>query len=368
MLLALGLMMVLSASSVLSYQMYDGNSYVLFLRQLVWVSVGLPLAWAASRTPPRILRMLAYPTLILGIVLLALTFTRYGIEVNGNRNWLDFGGPFRLQPSELAKLGLVLWGADLLARKEKLLTSWRHLLIPYVPISVLVFGLVIGQGDLGTALVLFTVVLATLFVIGMPIRAFVLCILLVTAVVLGLTLVEGYRLSRLMNFMDPFADFYDTGWQVAHAIFALGTGGWWGVGIGASREKWGTLPEVHTDMLYAVIGEELGLAGTLVVLLLFLALAFAGIRIALRAPDLFTRLGAVGITGWLSSQALVNIGTVLGMVPVTGIPLPLMSYGGSAMLPTLIALGVLVSFARDEPGARAALAARSARRRGATRR
>jgi cell division protein FtsW len=167
-----------------------------------------------------------------------------------------------------------------------------------------------------------------------------------------------HRLDRLTTFLDPFADYRDSGWQAAHSLFALGTGGWWGVGIGNSREKWGSLPEAHTDFIYAVIGEELGLAGTVIVLGLFLTLAFVGVRIALRADDTFTRLATAGIIGWLTAQALVNMGAVLGLVPIAGIPLPLVSYGGSAMLPTLFAIGLLVSFARNEPAARAALADR----------
>lgn len=363
MLLALGLVMVLSASSVYSYKEYDGNSYVIFLRQLAWVAVGLPMAFLAARMPVKVLRALVYPGLLVCVVLMALTYTPLGHAVNGNRNWLDLGGPFMIQPSEPTKLALVLWGADLLTRKAKLLDRWRHLMIPYLPVCALVLALVLGQGDLGTALVLFAIVLVTLFVVGLPMRFFGIAVVGVGALITGLVLTTGYRLSRLTNFTDPFADYNDTGWQVAHAFFALATGGWWGVGIGASREKWGALPEAHTDMIFAVIGEELGMAGTIVVLLLFLALAFAGVRIALRATDVFTRLGASGITGWLLSQALVNIGTVIGMLPVAGIPLPLVSYGGSAMLPTLFALGVLVSFARNEPGARTVLAAHKARRR-----
>lgn len=366
MLLALGLVMVLSASSVYSYKIYE-DSYVIFERQLGWVAVGLPLAFFAARVPVRILRALVYPGLIACIILMALTYTPLGVAVNGNRNWLDLGGPFTIQPSEPAKLALVLWGADLLSRKSKLLNQWRHLLIPYLPVSALVIGLVLGQGDLGTALVLFAIVLVTLFVVGLPMRFFGIAVVGVIGLITVLVLTKGYRLSRLTNFTDPFSDYRDTGWQVAHAFFALATGGWWGVGIGASREKWGALPEAHTDMIFAVIGEELGMAGTIVVLLLFLALAFAGVRIALRAPDTFAQLGAAGITGWLLSQALVNIGTVIGMLPVAGIPLPLVSYGGSAMLPTLFALGVLVSFARNEPEAKKALDAAKARRKAKTR-
>ncbi len=360
-LLALGLVMVLSASSVVALEKY-GNSYAMALRQLLWIAAGLPLAYVATRLPRRFLRALVYPALLATIVLLVLTYTPLGVEVNSNRNWLSFGGPFRVQPSEAAKLALVLWGADLLARKEKLLHEWRHLLVPFVPVCGLVLALVLGQGDLGTSLVLFSLVLVILFVVGTPLRFFGVFVLGVGAIVTYLAVSRPRRFERLIAFLDPFADYRDTGWQAAHSWFALGTGGWWGVGIGNSREKWGFLPEAHTDFIYAVIGEELGLAGTLVVLALFLTLAFVGVRIALRTEDTFTRIATAGIVGWLTAQALVNMGAVLGLLPIAGIPLPLVSYGGSAMLPTLFALGLLVSFARNEPAARVALADRAAAR------
>jgi cell division protein FtsW len=360
-LLALGLVMVLSASSVYALQRY-GNPYAVAVRQLLWVATGLPLAFVAWRLPLRVVRALVLPGLLAAIVLLALTFTPLGVEINGNRNWLSFGGPFLLQPSEAAKLALALWGADLLARKARLLHDWKHLFIPFVPVSGVVLALVLGQGDLGTSLVLFSLVLVLLFVVGVPMRFFGALVVCVAALVTYLAVSAPHRIRRLTSFLDPFADYENTGWQAAHSLFALGTGGWWGVGIGNSREKWGSLPEAHTDFIYAVIGEELGLAGTIIVLALFLTLAYAGVRIALRVEDTFVRLAAAGITGWLTSQAVINMGAVLGLLPIAGIPLPLVSYGGSAMLPTLFAVGLLVSFARNEPAARAALADRAAAR------
>ncbi len=363
MLLALGLAMVLSASSVEALRHY-GSSYAIFERQIVWVAAGLPIAWLASRLPTKILRAFVYPALAVTVILLLLTYVPgLGHEVNGNRNWLDFGGPFKLQPSELAKLTVVLWGADLLARKEKLLSQWKHLFVPFVPVCGLVLALVIGQGDLGTSLVLFSAVFVVVFVVGMPMRFFGFLVVIVGGLVAFLATTRSYRLDRITSFSNPFEDYANTGWQAAHGLFALGTGSWFGVGIGNSREKWGQLPEAHTDFIFAVIGEEMGLAGTLAVLALFLVLAFAGVRIALRATDTFTKLAAAGIVGWIMAQALVNMGAVLNLLPITGIPLPLVSYGGSAMLPTLFALGLLVAFARNEPEARAALAAKRQARR-----
>ncbi|HET7328379.1 MAG TPA: putative lipid II flippase FtsW [Nocardioidaceae bacterium] len=354
-LLAMGLFMVLSASSVESYYDY-GSSYAVFLRQAMWVALGLPCALIASRLPLGLIRRLAPLALLVSAALVAMTYIpALGVEVNGNRNWLSFGGPIRLQPSELAKLTLVLWIAHEFARRGRRVRRLRELLIPMLPVSALVTGLVIGQGDLGTALVLFAVVLGMVWVVGAPARLFGLGLVAVGALAMFLASLSADRVSRLMNFTDPFSDYQGAGWQAAHALFALSNGGWWGVGLGASTQKWeGKLPEAHNDYIFAIIGEELGLFGALAVLTLFALLAYAGIRIASRSTDLFGSFAAAGITIWLTSQALINIGMVLGLLPVIGIPLPLVSYGGSALLPTLVALGVLINIAKAEPGAGAA--------------
>jgi cell division protein FtsW len=357
-LLGLGLVMVLSASSVMSYAEH-GSSYYVFSRQAMWVCLGVPLAWVVSRTPVRIIRWLAYPALLGSVGLIALTYVpQLGVDVNGNRNWLNFGGPITIQPSEVAKLGMIVWVADLFARKEKLLDDWKHLLLPMLPVTLLVAGMVVLQGDLGTALVFFAIIGGTLWIVGAPMR-----VLLFLAAVLGTLLaffatMEPERVKRLATFTDPMATFGNDGWQAAHGLFALASGSFWGVGLGGSRQKWGTLPEAHTDFIFAVIGEELGLFGTLVVLVLFMLLAYTGLRIAMRTREPFVRYASAGITVWLLSQALINLGMVLGLLPVIGIPLPLVSYGGSALLPTLVALGMLSAFAKTEPGARAALDSR----------
>ncbi len=359
-LLLLGLVMVFSASSVYSLTHY-GTTYAVFLRQAMWVAVGIPVTWAVARSRPRTARFLGLPLLLASIALIVLTYVPHiGVSVNGNRNWLDFGGPFRLQPSELAKLALVLWGADVYTRKQRLLRQWQHLLVPYVPGAATVIALVIGQGDLGTALVLMGIVLTTLWVVGAPLRLFAVGFLAVAAATTALVLSSSDRIGRFLAFVNPFdpSVYHAAGWQTAHGIYAFATGGWWGAGLGASRQKWGNLPEAHTDFIFAVIGEELGLVGSLVVVLLFLVLGYAGVRIAWRTRDRFVQLAAAGLTGWLLVQAVVNIAAVLGLGPVVGIPLPLVSYGGSALLPMMVAIGLLLSFAREEPGARAALAAR----------
>jgi cell division protein FtsW len=360
-LLTIGLMMVLSASSVYSYKNYDGDSYHVFVKQLTWVLLALPVAFVASRMPHRLLRLLAWPALLVSVVLIYLTHTSLGLTVNGNRNWLSVGG-FTMQPSEVAKLAVILWCADLYARKERLLGDWKHALVPMVPVTGLVTGLVVLQGDLGTALVLMAIILGILWVVGAPARLFVGSMVTVGVIALYLASTSAERLQRLTNFADPFKDYQGAGWQPAHGLFAMSSGGLFGKGISASQQKWGSLPEAHTDFIFAVLGEELGLVGTLLVLALFLTVAYAGIRVATRTTDPFVRYMSAGVTIWLTAQMMINVGMVLALLPVIGLPLPLVSYGGSALLPSMIALGLLVSFARSEPGARAALRDRRRRR------
>jgi cell division protein FtsW len=361
-LLTLGLVMVFSASSVYSLREF-GSSYYLVTRQVAWVLAALPVAFLVSRMSPRTIRLLGLPLLLLAIALLSLTYVPgLGEEVRGNRNWIDFGGPFRVQPSELAKLGLVLWGAGVLAGAGRAVRRWKQLVVPFVPVAMIVVALTVGQGDLGTAVVLMGVVLTLLWVVGIPSWLFSLAV--GTAAVVGVYFVMAaeHRLDRVRLFLDPFADVDNRTFQAAHSIYAFSNGGWWGRGLGGSIEKWGGLPEAHTDFIFAIIGEELGLPGTFMVIALFLVLGYAGIRIAWNTRDPFVRLASAGITGGLLVQALLNMGSVLAVLPIVGVPLPLVSYGGSALMPMLVAVGVLVSFAKNEPGAQAALAARQRKR------
>jgi cell division protein FtsW len=310
-------------------------------------------------------RALAYPLLLGSVFLMCLVqVPGVGESVNGNTNWISVGGPFQLQPSEFGKLALVMWGADLLARKgdKGLLVQWKHLLVPLVPVTVLLLGLIMMGGDMGTTMILAAILFGMLWLAGAPTRLF--AGVLGGAAVLALLAVvtSSNRMGRLhcIAASDP-----DNGcWQAVHGIYALASGGWFGSGLGASVEKWGELPEPHTDFIFAVTGEELGLAGTLSVLALFAALGYAGIRVAGRTEDPFVRFAAGGVTTWITAQAVVNIGAVLGLLPIAGVPLPLFSYGGSALLPTMFAIGLLICFARSEPAARAALAVRGRSGRG----
>jgi cell division protein FtsW len=285
------------------------------------------------------------------------------VNVSGATRWIDLPGGLQIQPSEPAKLSLVLWGADLLARKEKRLAETRHLLLPLVPVALVMALLVMLQPDMGTTIVLVLVMLALLFTAGAPLGSFVgLGVGLAGALGL-LAVTEPYRLQRLTGFRNPCGQHaLSIGYQACQGIYALSSGGWFGLGLGASREKFGYLPNQYTDYIFAIIGEELGLLGTLVVLGLFALLGYAGLRIAQRCTDRFSQLAAAGVIAWLLGQALVNMGAVVGLLPITGIPLPMVSFGGSALVPTLFAIGMLVSFARHEPGAARALAVRRAAR------
>jgi cell division protein FtsW len=364
-LLLLGLVMVLSASSVRSYAA-DGSSYAIFAKQAVWVGIGLPIMALASRLPPRFFRALAYPMLAFAFVgLLVVLVPHVGVRANGAQRWIPVGS-FTLQPSEIAKLGVVLWGADLLVRKRKLLEEPKHLLVPLVPVVGVLCALVLLEPDMGTAIVIGSVLFGLLWVVGAPLRYF--AALAGTTVAAGalLAVSEPYRFARLTSFLHPFKDPTNTGYQAVQGLYALASGGWWGEGLGASREKWpGGLPNTHTDFILAIIGEELGLAGTLVVVGLFGILGYTGIRIAHRTTDPFSRLAAAAATAWILSQAVVNMGAVVDLVPITGIPLPLVSFGGSALVPTMFAIGMLASFARGEPAAAAQLAERGEQRRAA---
>jgi cell division protein FtsW len=351
----IGLVMVLSASSVTAYAR-TGSSFYYFYRQGIGVLLGVPAMMVAIRLPVRIYRWLGYPLLVVSLLLLALVPV-IGSSAYGATRWIDLG-LIQIQPSEPAKLALALWGADLLCRKDRLLGRWRHLLVPLLPMVAVLAGLVMIQPDMGTTLVLLAITLGLLWIVGAPARLFGVLSAAVGAVVATLIAAEPYRLRRFAHFWDPWSDSLGAGYQASQGLMTLASGGWWGLGLGASRQKWSYLPNQYTDYIFAIIGEELGLIGTLAVLTLFGVLGFAGIRTARRNRDPFCRLAAGAITCWLLAQALVNMGAVVGLLPITGIPLPLVSYGGSALVPSMFAVGALAAFARCEPGAAAALAAR----------
>ena len=357
MLVIIGLAMVLSASSVTSYK--DTNSsYTIFLNQLQFAVAGVIAALVASRLSLKIWKRISVPLLMAALVLQTLVFVPgLGVSVNGNRNWIHIAGQ-QVQPSEFAKVALVLFGAMVLTKKRRLLGRFTHVAVPLVfPAGGLLLLLVLGGGDLGTALVLLAIVGGMLFVAGVPARMFLVAGAGAAALAATMALTSANRMGRIHTWLagctDPTKCF-----QTIHGRYALADGGWWGLGLGASREKWSWLPAAHNDFIFAIIGEELGLPGTLAIIALFGLLAFACYRLVLRSNDFFVRVATAGVMVWILTQALINIGGVIGLLPVIGVPLPLVSSGGSALVATLFALGMLVSFARNEPGCRAALAAR----------
>ena len=347
-LLIIGLVMVLSASSVAALAK-QGDSYAYFKRQLLWVVGGVVVMLVASRVDYRRWRRLGTPLLVVTTAGLVYVLAHpSAVSAYGSTRWIPIGRGLTVQPGEFAKLALLLFSADVLIRKSRLLGDVRHLLVPVLPLTLLLAALVLLEPDLGTTLLLCAIVFGMLFVAGAPLLLLGGVGTLGLAAGMGLIMSAPYRRTRLLSFMDPAADPQNGGYQFIQGRLALGSGGLLGVGLGAGRQKWSYVPNAHTDFIFAIIGEELGLLGTLSILLLFVAFAYAGVRVAQRAPDPFGRYLAGGITVWIVVQALVNIGAVVGVLPITGVPLPLVSFGGSSMVVLLAATGMLLNVARHE--------------------
>ena len=350
----LGLVMVLSASSVEAYTL-DGSAYSLFTRQVIFVAAGLVLFYAALRLPIRVLRRFSFPTLVICVVLLALVLIPgVGNLVNGARAWFVIG-PVSLQPSEPTKIVFAAWGAHLLAVKRAQLHSSRHLLIPLIPVALLIVGLIVIEPDLGNTITLAVVIMGLLWFAGAPVKLFATLVLVGGGGALMLAVSVSYRSARIASFLNPSADPQGAGYQAMQAMYALASGGLWGVGLGQSRAKWSYLPEAQNDFIFAIIGEELGFIGCAVVLMLFGVLAYTGLRIATRSVDPFLRLVTATVTVWLVGQAIINIGYVIGLLPVTGVTLPMVSSGGTSTAVTMFVFGLLANAARHEPQAIAAL-------------
>ncbi len=345
-LVIVGVVMVLSASSVLSLTNY-GSAWYFFQRQLMWTGVAIIAFLVVMRVDYHHWTRLVRPMLAATIVLLvAVLVPGIGIYVGGSRRWIG-AGPLTFQPSELAKLALLVFTADLLARRSAELHDTKRVLRPLLLVLAAVGALVCLEPDLDST-VLIAVIMGSVMVAG-GIRSLHLALLAGSGVALSalLAVAAPYRRARVFTFLNPTADASNAGYQIVQSLIALGSGGPFGVGLGASRAKWLFLPNAHTDFIFAVIGEELGLLGTLTVLGLFCAFAVLGIRVALHAPDRFGMLLATGVTVWVVVQAAVNIGAVIGLLPVSGIPLPFVSFGGSSLVLTMIAVGILTNVARQ---------------------
>lgn len=338
-----GLVMILSASSVAALSNY-GSSWHFFNRQVVW-AVGGAVAFAvAARVDYRRWRRLS-PWLLLAAagLLAAVLVPGIGVMVDGSRRWFG-AGPLRFQPSELAKLAIVVFGAHLCSRDPVRLLDWRAWR-PLVVVTASLGFLVVMEPDLDSTVVLGTITLAILAVAGARPRH--LAALGGAAALLAavLAVAEPYRRARVLTFLDPWSDTSNTGYQISQSLIALGSGGLDGVGLGAGRAKWLFLPNAHTDFIFAIIGEELGLVGCTLVLGLFAGFALVGLHVARTAPDRFGTLLATGVTAWVTGQALINLGAVVGVLPVSGITLPFLSAGGSSLLFTMTAAGVLANVA-----------------------
>jgi len=355
-LLFIGMVMILSASTTVSYKQFN-NQYIIFLRQLMFAGIGVVMMMAISRLPKVFFFKWSKVALWLSIVLLVLVLIpSIGISVAGQRNWISLWGPFRLQPSEIAKLTLIVWGSVVLSKQiRSKVTTWQNLLIPVFPVGTIIAILVILEGDLGTALIIGPVLLSLFFAIGAPVKLFTWSAMAGLLGILLLSIQESYRIQRFLSWINPSAENQDAGWQVTHGKYALASGGWTGIGLGASKEKWGWLPAAHTDFIFAVVGEELGLVGTLIVLALIGTIAYVALTLARKTNDLFTKLIATSVMAWIVVQSIINVGAVLGLLPVTGVPLPLVSYGGSSLVFTMSAIGVLMAVLRAEPNVKAEL-------------
>jgi cell division protein FtsW len=363
-LLGFGVLMAVSTTIAASHDSGGGSIWAQMVKEIEFIAVGLPIFWFAMRSSPRLLRMLVYPMVAIALVsLLAVLVPGIGVGVYGARRWIDLG-PLQLQPSEFAKVAMLLWGADLLARKQQYgtLTRARHLFVPLLPGFALVAGLIMLEPDLGTTCCFMLILLGLLWMVGMPLRYFAVVLSLVAGAVGLMAVTASYRFARLTSFLDPFKDAKGSGYHAVEGLYALASGGIFGVGLGQGTSKYGWVPNANSDYVFAIIGEELGLIGCVAVLALFALLAYAGLRVTRRNADPFVRLVSGGATVWLCGQAVINIGYVTGLLPVTGIPLPFISAGGTSLLVTCFVLGMLVSFARHE--APAVSAARRAERLG----
>lgn len=352
-LLVVGLVMVLSSSSVQALRA-NGSAWYFFERQLLWVCLGGAAMVVTTRVDYRMWARAAIPLLVLTFVLLALVLIPgMGISVNGSTRWLGVG-QWRIQPSELAKFALLLFCASFLAHRPDEMHVPRRSTRPILVVALPVFALVMMQPDMGTTLVTGAIVLALFFVAGVPGRRLGGMVATAVGGSLVLGMLEPYRRDRFLAFLDPWKDPMGIGYQTIQGRIALTEGRLAGVGLGASRAKWGFLPNAHTDFIFAIIGDEVGLVGTVAVVGLFVAFTVIGVRVAMRAPDRFGMLVSAGITTWVAVQAFVNIGAVVGILPITGVPLPFVSFGGSSLVLLMGVVGVLLNVARQEAGAGAA--------------
>lgn len=357
-LVSFGLFMVLSSSSITSY-LDEQGFFGAFWRQATYAILGIPLMLIASVLPVTFWRKWAWWFLAAGLVLQTLVFTPLGVEVYGNRNWIQIGS-FSAQPSEALKLALIVWIGAVLYKKEPLLGRMSHELIPIVlPGAVLALGLVMLGQDLGTTMVMGLTVIGAMYFAGLSWKSLGVVIAGAGFAVVLFVITSPNRIARIFAGGD---DYSGLDWQPLHGKWALAGGGIFGVGLGSSKAKWSWLPAADNDYIFAIIGEELGMIGALLVVAMFIALAIVMLRVIARARDRFSRAIVGGILVWIVGQAFINIGVVIGVLPVLGVPLPLISAGGTALIACLVAMGVVISIARDGAKYQAELAAHNGRK------
>lgn len=346
-LVGFGLIMVLSASSITSYVAAQG-SFGGFWRQATFAMIGLPLMLLAAAMPVSFWKRWAWRLFGVGLFLQLLVFTPLGAEVYGNRNWIQIGKSFSAQPSEMLKLALVIWIGAVLLKKEPLLGEMKHELIPVVfPGTVLALGVVLLGNDLGTVIIMAALVIGALYFGGISWKSLGVIVLGGLLGVMFFLVTSPNRMARFLGHADGDSDYSGLGWQALHGKWALAGGGLFGVGLGGSKAKWNWLPAADNDFIFAIIGEELGLIGATLVVVIFVVLAAVMLRVISRARDRFAKAVVGGVMVWIIGQAFVNIAVVIGILPVLGVPLPLISSGGTALIACLIAMGVVISIARD---------------------
>lgn len=345
-LLVVGLVMVYSASSIWAAYKFD-DSFFFVKRQALFAGVGLIGAFVLSKLEYQTWRKYSKVIIILSFLLLiAVLIPGVGMVRNGSRSWIGIGA-FSIQPSEFMKLAMIIFLSAYIEKRQKVMNSLVKGLVPTLGIVILAFGIIMLQPDLGTGTVLLGTSLVIIFVSGARIFHFVCMGLVGVAGFVGLVISAPYRLARITSYLDPWSDPLGTGFQIIQSLYAIGPGGLFGLGFGASRQKYFYLPEPQTDFIFAIISEELGFIGAAIVIVLFAIILWRGIRVSLRAPDMFGSLVALGIVAMITIQVMINVSVVSGLIPVTGITLPFLSYGGSSLTLTLLAVGILLNISKQ---------------------
>jgi cell division protein FtsW len=343
-LIGIGLIMVFSSSAVTSNIQYN-DSYHFFKKQLLWAVISIGAMIVVMKINYLRLKEFALPLMFIAVVFLILVVTPLGTEVKGSSRWIMLG-PFNLSPSELAKLAVILFMARSLENNIDKIKSFKEGVLPYLVMLAMICALVMVQPDLGTSCAIAGTVFFLLLVAGARWSHLSMIASAGVAAIVAAIVVAPYRMERMIAFVNPWKYAGDEGFQIIQSLYALGSGGLFGMGLGRSRQKWFYLPEQHTDFIFAILGEELGFIGAIVVLLLFMLFAWRGFKIAINAPDTFGSILASGLTIMVILQAAINIGVVSGVLPVTGITLPFISYGGSSLLFTMTGVGLLLNVSR----------------------